>query len=337
MRRISVQRRQFLLAAGALLAAPPCGFAQIPTKLPRVALVDSVEQPSKMVEGHFYWGELLGELPRLGYAEGKSIVLDRWSGGGETASGYKPLAQKVVASRADLIVARGRTVLAPIAAATKIIPIVAIGSIPPDLRASLARPGGNVTGIQVSADDQQIYVKQAEFLRDVTRKGARIAWLGTQIIWDSIVGEASRNCAKQVGLQLQPHFIGSPFDEAMIRRAFAEIVATKPDGLLQAPSTEVFPFRRLVSELALAARLPGIGAARVYPEEGLLMSYGAEPSVLWRRAAHYVDRILKGTPPGDIPIEQPYTIELVINLKTAKAIGVKVPQTLVLRADRVIE
>lgn len=194
-----------------------------------------------------------------------------------------------------------------------------------------------MTGIQVSADDQQIYVKQLEFLRDVTKKGARIAWLGPKIIWEAITGEASREGARQAGLQLQPQLTDGPVDEASIRRAVAGIVATKPDGLLLSAATEMFPFRQLIAELAISARLLAFGSNRAYPEAGLLMSYGAEFSVLWRRAAHHVDRILKGARPGDIPIEQPYTIELVINLKTAKTLGIKVPQTLLLRADRVIE
>ena len=331
-----IRRRFVALIAGAL-AHPACVLAQPASKAPRVALVDPAESPAEMAEGrHPYWGTFLAELRRLGYVEGKSIAIERWSGGGDTA-GYVALARKVVDSRPSLIVSRGRSATLPLAAATKDIPIVTVGTISTEMRASLARPGGNVTGLYTSSDDQQLYSKLVEFLREVTRPNARIAWLGPQSIWKGPVGEAGRAGAKRAGLALEAALVASPVDEAAIERAFAAIKNAKLDGVLISPATELFAHRATIARLALAARLPSCASNRSYAEAGVLLSYGAVYEDLWRRAAHYVDRILKGAKPGDLPIEQPSTIELALNLKTAKALGITVPPALLLRADRVIE
>jgi len=329
-------RRRLLAGLGVALGAPPGALAQ--SKAPRIALVDTGESVTNMAERHPYWGSLLLELSRLGHVEGQGIVVERWSSGGvATTAGYKALAGKVVASRPRLIVVRGRSTLVHVAAQTKEIPIVTIGSIPAELRASHSRPGGNVTGIHNSFDAQELYGKQVEVLGNVLKPGARIAWFGPQALWESIVGEAARKGAASAGMDLRTIFIASPISKPTIRQAFAEMARAKVSGVLMAPATELFPYREIASELAVAQKLPSIGPARAWPESGALLSYGPDFEGMYRRAAHYVDRILKGSDPAAIPIEQPTKIELVINLETAKAVGVAIPQSMLVRADRVIE
>lgn len=333
-----MKRRSFFAALGALAAAPRA-YGQTPAKAPRIALVDTGEQAANMAEGrHTFWSAFLVELRRLGYVEGQTVVLDRWTSGGVvTPEAYNALARKVIASQPRLIVVRGRSMLDPIAAATKKIPIVALGTIPPGLRASLARPGGNVTGIQLSFDAQQLYSKQVEVLRDVLKPGARIAWLGTKLSWESIVGEASRKGAANANVTLQPVLVASPVNRPSIRQAFADMAKLRVDGLLISPSAGLFAHRASIAELAAAQKLPSLGVNRYWAEAGAVIGYGVDYDEVYRRAASYVDKILKGADPAVIPIEQPTKVELVINLETARSLGVAIPQSMLLRADRVIE
>jgi len=330
--------RREAIAALLALAGAPRAHSQAPAGPPRIALVDTAAATADMAEGrHPLWGNLLGELRRLGYVEGQNIALERWSGGGAgTAAAYSALARKVVASRPRLIVVRSRTAMSPIAAETRNIPIVAVGTIPAELRASFARLGRNVTGIHVSFDAQQLYGKQVEVLSNVLKPGARIAWLGPKGIWDSI-GEARRKGATDAGVVLLPVLLATPINKPAIRQAFAEIAQSRFDGVLISPATELFPYRDSVAELAAAQKLPSLGNGRYWAEAGVLLSYGADLDHMWRRAAHYVDKILKGADPAVIPIEQPNKIELVINLETARSLGIAIPQSMLLRADKVIE
>jgi putative ABC transport system substrate-binding protein len=333
-----MNRRDATSGLLALLAAP-LTRAQPQAQLPRIALVDAAELPANMAEGgNPVWSALLGELRRLGHVEGRSVGIDRWSGGGAaTAAGYRALAEKVVASEPHVIVVRGTTMLVHVAAATKRVPIVAIGTIPPELRASLARPGGNVTGVNISFDAMQLYGKQVQVLRDVLKSGARIAWFGTKLSWEARQGDAVRKGALAAGVTLQPVVVQSPVNRAAIRSAFADIAKMKVDGVLVSPTSELFQFRSTIAELLAVQKLPGLGANRYWPQAGTLLGYGADYEAMYRRAADYVDRILKGGDPAVMPIEQPSTVELVVNLETAKAIGITVPQSMLMRADKVIE
>lgn len=331
-----MNRRDTLGVIVALCAAPRAR-AQSARKLPRIALVDGAEAVANMAEDrHPLWGPLLSELRRLGYIEGKTVAIERWSGGGDTG-GYGELARKIVASRPQIIVARGRTLTSPIAATTSDIPIVTVGTVSSDLSTSLARPSGNVTGLFTSADEQQIYSKQLDFLAEIVKVGSRIAWLGPQLLWDGPVGEAARKGATRQKLVLRPIFVSSPVDAKAIGEAFAAIRSGKFEGLLISPSTEIFPHRVLIAKLALEGHLPSMSTSSFYVEAGILSGYGAPTDELFRRAAHYVSRLLKGAKPGDLPIEQPTKILLMFNRKTAKALGISIPPSMLLQADRVIE
>jgi putative ABC transport system substrate-binding protein len=333
-----MNRRDAAFGLVALLAAP-LARAQSQAQLPRIALVDPAEVPANMAEGADpMWSALLGELRRLGHIERQTVSVDRWSGGGAgTAAGYAALAGKVVASQPRVIVVRGRTMLSHVAAVTKKLPIVAIGTIPAELRASLARPGGNVTGIIISFDAMQLYSKQVQILRDVLRPRARIAWLGPRFVWESFAGVAARKGAVAASVTLQPVFVPSPVNKAAIRRAFADIAKMKVDGVLVSPASELFPFRSTIAELLAVQKLPGLGANRYWPEAGVMLGYGGDAEEYYRRGAHYVDQILKGVDPAVIPIEQPTKVDLVINLETARALGLTIPQSVLMRADKVIE
>lgn len=333
-----MKRRDASFGLLALLAAP-LARAQSQGQLPRIALVDPAELPANMVEGgNPVWAAFLGELRRLGHVEGQSVSVDRWSGGGAaTAAGYSALASKVVASKPRVIVVRARSVLVHVAAATKKVPIVAIGTIPTELRASLARPGGNVTGVNATFDAMQLYGKQVQVLRDVLKPGAQIAWLGPQFMWDTEGGEAARKGAVAANVTLHPVLVTSPVSRATIRRAFADMARMKIDGVLVSPAGELFPFRGTIGELAAVQKLPSLGNGRYWPQAGTLLGYGADFDAMYRRAADYVDRILKGGDPAVMPIEQPSTIELVVNLETARALGIAIPQSMLMRADKVIE
>jgi putative tryptophan/tyrosine transport system substrate-binding protein len=329
--------RRDTLAALVAICTAPSALAQPVPKAPRIALVDTAEQIANMVEGrHPYWGSLLSELRQLGYVEGKSITIERWSGAGDSG-GYRELARKVAASHPRIIVARGRTTTLPLAAATSEIPIVSIGTISSELSTSLARPSGNVTGLSTAADAQQIFSKQLEFLRELTKAGARVAWMGPQLLWEGPIGEAARHGARQSTLVLQPVFVASPVNADAISRAFVAVRSGKFDGLLISSATELFPLRAEIARIALEARLPSMANGSHYVDAGILASYATPTDDLYRRAAHYVDKILKGAKPGDLPIELPGKIPLVLNRKTAKALRITIPQSLLLRADRVIE
>jgi putative ABC transport system substrate-binding protein len=324
------------MSFGALAPLAAVGvLAQVPGKLARIALLDSTAKVEAMDENHEFWGAFLKELRGLGYVEGKSVAVQRWSGGGNI-EGYGAVAKKVVAARPDIIVAFGSGMIVSIGAATKSIPIVAIGTIPPGLHAGYARPGGNVTGVHVSAD-AQVFGKQVEFLRQLTKPGARIAWLGHQNNWDSLIGQAARDGAKQAGLILDLVVIASPVDEAAIRAAFVSMAGKRFEGLYVSPNLELRPYSRLIAESAMAARLPSVSFHGGYTEIGMLLSYGPNLSTSFRRGAHYVDRILKGARVADLPIEQPTKFELAINLRTAKALGIVLPSDLLQRADRLVE
>jgi putative ABC transport system substrate-binding protein len=331
-----VNRREAIAALVALASAPRA-HAQV--KAPHIALVDAGEQATNIAEGRAsFWSAFLVELRRLGHAEGQSVIVDRWTGSGfASAEGYSELARKVVASQPRLIVVRGRNLLIALARSTKDIPIVAVATIAPELRTSLARPGRNVTGIHLSFDEQQLYGKQVEILSGVLKSGARIAWLGSKFSWESPIGEAARKGAASSNVTLHPVFVSNPINKPAIRRAFAEIAQARVDGVLVSPIVELFPHRTSVAELAAVHKLPSLGINRYWAEAGTLIGYGVDYDELYRRAAGYVDKILKGADPAEMPIQLPTKVELVINLETAKELGVAIPQSMLLRADKVIE
>jgi putative ABC transport system substrate-binding protein len=274
-------------------------------------------------------------LRELGYVEGQNIAVEsRWAEG--KYERYPALAADLVRSKVDVIVAQGGAATQAAQQATRKIPIVMslvndpLGS---GLVASLAHPGGNVTGLTLMSPD--LVGKQLEVLKQVVPKVSRVA-----LLWhpDNPAGAAqlreAEAAARAMGVRLQTLEARGPQD---IDTAFAAMNRERAGALLILADAVFSTQRRQIADLAAKRRLPSIFHAREYAETGGLMVYGANYLDLERRAATYVDKILKGAQPGDLPVEQPTKFELVINLKTAKALGLTIPQTLLRRADEVIQ
>jgi putative ABC transport system substrate-binding protein len=277
-------------------------------------------------------------LRDLGYSEGRNLLIERRAADGH-AERLPELAAELVRSQVDVIVIFGPQPLEAARKATKTIPIVMIASssdpVAEGVALSLARPGGNVTGLTYAVSSDR-FGKQLELLKSAVGRIARVAvlWdLDLEIFrryWASPLADAGR----RLGLEVQEPVRVT--DAQGLPAAFALLKQRQADAVLVASGGPLFVARARVGEIAIQNRLPTIAAFKALPRAGLLMSYGPDLPDIYRRAAGYVDRILKGARPEDLPIELPTKYELVINLKTAKAIGLTIPQSLLLRADEVI-
>ena len=274
-------------------------------------------------------------LRDLGYVEGKNITIE-WRHDEGQSERVSELATELVRSNVDVIVVYGSGAVAVVKKLTNTIPIIMTVSADPvgaGLVASLARPGGNVTGL--SDLHGGTATKRLQLLKEVVPSGSRIAVLfnpaytGTEPQLRSV-----KTAATVVGLTILPFEAKRAGD---LDSAFARIRSERADALLLIAEPTVVSSEGRIQELALKHRLPAIGTIRKWAERGLLMSYGTNYEDLWRRAATFVDRILKGAKPGDLPIEQASKWDFVINLKTAKALGLRFPPSLVQQADQVIE
>jgi putative tryptophan/tyrosine transport system substrate-binding protein len=327
-----VKRRAFLGGLGALSAAPSCAWAQPASRVYRIGILGSGPVPAQadpVIE--VFWGR----LRELGYVEDRNLVVERRSSEGRNER-YRALATELVNLKVDLIVAPGTAAAAAAKEATSTIPIVTVlvgDPVGSRLITSLARPGGNVTGMSSAAAD--ITAKQLELLKEVVPRLSRVAVLSnpTAPLHATILKDLEV-AARTLRVRLQPIEVRTPQD---IESAFTAMTKARAEALF--PVDEVFMYkqRRRVAGLAVQHRLPTVCSQRLYPEAGALMSYGASFADLFRRAATYVDKILKGAKPADLPVEQPTTFELVINLKTAKALRLTIPPSLLQRADELIQ
>jgi len=312
-----------------LLATPLVAEAQQAGKIPRIGVLRQGSSPDPLVEA-FRQG-----LRELGYAEGRNVSIEyRWAEG--RAERLPALAAELVRLKVDVIVASGVEALA-VKRATTSIPIVMPVSSDPvrlGLVSSLARPGGNVTGLASFFDE--LAGKWVELLKQVLPRISRMAVLRYPEVDPNLTQlRASEAAARSLGVRLHVLNAGDPDDLAT---AFAEAGSNRAEALIVFPSAFLFAHRARVVELAARHRLPTMYGQREYVvASGGLMSYGPDLHDLFRRAAVYVDKILKGAKPADLPVEQPTKFELVINLKTARALGLTIPRSLLLRADDVIE
>lgn len=328
-----IDRRVFINAlAFALLAAPHAGRAQAAGKFVRIGFLSNSRQAA-LANG--LQKVFIAALRDLGWSEGRNLVIEyRWAE--QRYERFPALASELVALGVDLIVVTAR-VTAALAAkqATATIPILAVGIADPvkfGLVASFARPGANVTGLMQPLAN---WGKWLELAREAVVGVTRIAVIGNpaNIVYPDYVAQ-NEAAARQLGLSLQMIPVAraeelAPTFEAM-KRGRAEVLVFGPEAVFLNNVSEIL-------ERASVNRLPVIAPFRPAAVAGALASYGADNRHLFSQAASYADRILRGAKPADLPIQQPSRFELVINLKTAKALGLTIPQSLLLRADEVIQ
>ena len=325
------KRREFITLLGGTAAWPLAARAQQAGKVHRIGVLETISTTLNVA--NFY--ALREGLRQLGYAEGQNLVIEYRSADGRDDR-FPGLARELLALKVDVIVTRGTPAAKAVKNATSTVPVVMMASGDPvgvGLVTSLARPGGNITGL--SAIVGELSPKRLELIREIVPGLARIAVLANTSN-DAVRRDWARieTAARSLGVQSQlldlreSDALGPTFDDASARRADALVVVI--DAITQANQ------QRIV-DLAMKHRLPAIYSSREFVDAGGLMSYGVSYPDLYRRAATYVDKILKGTKPADLPVVQPTKFELVINLKTAKALGIEVPPTLLARADEVIE
>ncbi|MGH8673275.1 MAG: ABC transporter substrate-binding protein [Burkholderiales bacterium] len=316
-----------------LLAMPLAAPAQPPVKVHRIGVL-AVAPPTAStmpLRDAFTQG-----LREHGYVEGRNLLIEvRYSEGRPERMAEQ--AVELVRLRVDLIVAPLTLQARAALNATKMIPIVTVMGADPvatGLIGSLARPGGNVTGLTQQAPD--LSAKQLQHLHEAVPGGARrvaVIWNPNNPGHPPSFGQLEVG-ARAMQIELQPLEARSPEE---IDTALAALAQRSVNGLIVYDDPTAFIARRRIVEGAAQNRIPAIYGSRVYVDEGGLMSYSADLTDLFRRSARYIDKILKGAKPADLPVEQPTKFELAINLKTAKAIGLTIPQSILLRADRVIE
>lgn len=317
------------VAAG-LFAAPLAVEAQRAGKVPTVGVLLSTSRTQVPEVLAFP-----GRLRELGYVEGRNVAIE-WREAEGQASRFPAFAAELVRLNVDVIVASVNPAIEAAWAATKTIPIVMVNASDPvgtGFVRSLARPGGNVTGLTYLT--REAVPKRLQLLKETIPALSRVAvlWDATEPVRRRQVEEAE-GAAPKVGVQLQVLEVRNPAD---LEGAFAAMSRESAGAVLVEASSMLAGNRARVAELAVKRRLPTIGWFGSMADAGFLIGFGPNLRAQYRRAAYFVDRILKGAAPADLPVEQPMTFELVINRKTARALGVTIPPSVLLRADRVIE
>jgi ABC-type uncharacterized transport system substrate-binding protein len=333
-----MKRRAFITLLGGAAAWPIAARAQQLANQPRIAIFHPAIPTTLLTEtgGGSAWRAFFGELRRLGYVEGKNLIIERYSAEGHHER-YSDMAREIVTRNPDLIVTGTNPVVIAFMAVTSTIPVVAfmLDPLKAGLVTSLARPGGNLTGITLDAGIE-IWGKRLEMLKEAIPSMAKVAFLGMRDGWEGSSGQVLQEVGDRLGISLA--FIlpqqGTPSE---IGRVFAGMAQERPDAVLVSGEGDLYAHRQLIAELAEKHRLPAMCPYRDYVEAGGLMAYAVDLAELLRRMADDVHQILKGAKPGDIPIYQATKFELLINLKTAKALRLEMPSTLLARADEVIE
>ena len=330
-----MDRRAFLaIVGGSLLKAPLAAEAQQAGKVYRVGLVAITPVPAIVSDStHPFNSGFRREMRDRGYVEGQNIILQLRSLDGKIERASEVVAE-LVRLNMDVIVTAAPEMTRQAQRVTTTVPIVMFSRAPVEegLVVSLARPGGNITGL-TNDTGPDLQGKLLELLRDGVPRLRRVAYLGCRAEWEGPGGMSARAAAEALGLAL---FLAEPSPNDY-KRAFDLIARERPDAIMISQDATHYPHRRLISEFAARNRLPSMGSYREFVEAGGLMSYGHDSRDIYRRVAIYVDKILKRAKPADLPVEQPTKFELVINLKTAKALGLTIPQSVLLRADQVIQ
>jgi putative ABC transport system substrate-binding protein len=328
-----MRRRQFIKLLGGVAAWPLTARAQQPERMRRIGVLTNLAADDPEAQARI--GAFLRGLQEFGWAVGRDVRIDyRWGGGdADRTRGY---AAELVALTPEVILTSGSTAVAPLLQVTRSVPIV-FSQVPDPVGAgfvkSLARPGGNATGFitfeyGLSGKWLELLkqiapaVTRAAVLRDPTQSAGIGQWGAIQAV------------APSLGVEVSPVNVSDPSE---IKRDVADFARGSNSGLIVSSSPSAALHRDLIITLAVRHRLPAVYYQRVFAADGGLISYGPDFVDQYRRAAGYVDRILRGEKPADLPVQAPTKYELVINLKTAKALGLDIPTTLLARADEVIE
>jgi ABC-type uncharacterized transport system substrate-binding protein len=329
-----MNRREFITLLGGAAAAWPLAVrAQLAERVRRIGvLMDGNESDAAL---QAFITELRAGLQKLGWIEGRNVrVDDRWAAG--DLGRIRNYAAELIAMPADVVLTGNTPIVQELQRQTYTIPIVfvALGDpVATGVVASLARPGGNATGFM--NPQPSISGKWLELLKEIAPVVNRV----TVMVNSGNIANASRlraieRSAPSLGVQVSSADIRNNSD---IERAIESIAREPNSGLIVTPGAPISDHRKMIFELASINQLPAIYPYRHYAAEGGLMSYGSEPLDMWQRAASYVDRILKGEKPAELPVQEPTVYRLVVNLRTAKALGLEVPTSLLARADEVIE
>jgi len=333
-----VRRRDFItLVGGVSIAWSLAVRAQQPQRPRRIGVLSpgrsELADPTFKMLNAFIRG-----LHELGYTEGQNLTIERRYANG-SSDRLRELADEMVRRKPDIIVAFSTTAALPAKQATDTIPIVAVAMADPvvdELVASLARPGGNVTGTTFLGPE--LVAKRLQMLREIVPRLSRVAALWHPNAYSERTMAGVRNeievAARTLGLHLQLVPAVSPDD---FPNAFADMAREHAEALIVMPSPMLFGEYRRIASIAANSRLPAMGVAREFVDLGGLMSYGANLPELARQSAMFADKILKGAQPAALPVEQPTKFELMVNLKVAKALGLAIPQAILLQADEVIE
>jgi len=323
-----VQRRAFLVTlAGGIVVAPLAVEAQPAAKVYRIGFLSQGQPPKAFLEA------LQQGLRERGYAEGRNLVWEFRSTDGSLDQ-LPQFAEDLVRLKVDVILARASSGAMAAKRATTSIPIVFFAVYAPveiGLVPNLGHPGGNITGVAVNASDMA--GKRVQLLKELVPTVKRVAFLShPSHPTNAVQLQGAEAAARTLSVHLKAMPVRGADDFAPALTAQRGI-----EGVLHADTPLFVTHRARFVDAVAGSRLPAIYSARVYVEAGGLMSYGANLPDLWRRAAAYVDKILKGAKPGDLPVEQPTTFELVINNRTAKALGLTIPQSVLQRANEVIQ
>jgi len=329
-----LRRRRFItLIGGAAAAWPLAARAQQPDRMRRIGVLTNLVENDP--EGQARAAAFLQGLQQLGWTDGRNVRIDIRRTLGDTDRARRDAAE-LVALAPDVILTTGSAGVGSLLQATRTVPIVFV-TVPDPVGAgyvdSLARPGGNATGF--TSFEYGISAKWLELLKQIAPRLARVAILrDTTIAVGTGQYGAIQSVAPSFGVELSPVNVR---DAGEIERAVAAFASAANSGLIVTPSAPALIHRNLIITLAAQHKLPAVYFLRAFVTAGGLISYGLDVVDQFRRAAVYVDRILKGAKPADLPVQAPTKYELVINLKTAKALGLDVPPTLLARADEVIE
>jgi putative ABC transport system substrate-binding protein len=334
-----VKRREFIAGLGGAAAAWPLATrAQPPATQQRIAIFHPAIPTTLLTEtgGGSAWRAFFSELRRLGYVEGENLIIERYSAEGHHER-YAEMAREIVTRNPDLIVTGTNPVVIAFTAATSTIPIVAfmLDPLKAGLVSNLGRPGGNLTGITLDAGIE-IWGKRLQMLKEAIPSTAKAAFLGMREGWEGSSEQVLRTAADRLGISLV-FMLPQKGTPSEIERVFAAMEQQRPDAVLVSGEGDLYANRQLIVELAEKNGLPTMCPYRDYVEAGGLMAYAVDLAELLRRMAADVHQILKGAKPGDIPIYQPTKFELMINLKTAKALGLTLPSALLATAVEIIE